>query len=134
MRIMWNGEVLRSMRLTIKATCPMNLANFPMDTQVQLTTNFFGARGRKSIQEYFGTLILIRTRPDWLILICKGLHSGDRELWLHHVRPEVCLGPGRHLGQDGQRCSTSTVQRPRTQVSRNRRAHFSGRYVYIEIV
>ena len=36
LRIMWNGEVLRSMRLTIKATCPMNLANFPMDTQVHV--------------------------------------------------------------------------------------------------
>ena len=31
---MWNGEVLRSMRLTIKATCPMNLANFPFDEQM----------------------------------------------------------------------------------------------------
>ena len=37
LRITHTGEVLRSMRLTIKATCPMNLANFPMDTQVQLT-------------------------------------------------------------------------------------------------
>jgi len=35
LRIMSNGEVYRSMRLTIKATCPMNLANFPMDTQVR---------------------------------------------------------------------------------------------------
>ena len=31
---MHTGEILRSMRLTIKATCPMNLANFPMDTQM----------------------------------------------------------------------------------------------------
>ena len=29
LRIMHTGEVLRSMRLTIKATCPMNLAHFP---------------------------------------------------------------------------------------------------------
>ena len=34
LRIMHTGEILRSMRLTIKATCPMNLANFPMDTQI----------------------------------------------------------------------------------------------------
>ena len=34
LRIMHTGEILRSMRLTIKATCPMNLANFPMDTQM----------------------------------------------------------------------------------------------------
>jgi len=34
LRITHTGEVLRSMRLTIKATCPMNLANFPMDDQM----------------------------------------------------------------------------------------------------
>ena len=34
LRIAHTGEVLRSMRLTIKATCPMNLANFPMDGQM----------------------------------------------------------------------------------------------------
>ena len=34
LRIMHTGEVLRSMRLTIKATCPMNLAHFPFDTQM----------------------------------------------------------------------------------------------------
>ena len=34
LRIMHTGEILRSMRLTIKATCPMNLANFPFDEQV----------------------------------------------------------------------------------------------------
>ena len=34
LRITHTGEVLRSMRLTIKATCPMNLANFPMDGQM----------------------------------------------------------------------------------------------------
>ena len=28
------GDVLRSIRLTIKATCNMNLANFPMDDQL----------------------------------------------------------------------------------------------------
>ena len=33
-RITHTGEVLRSMRLTIKATCPMNLANFPFDEQM----------------------------------------------------------------------------------------------------
>ena len=34
LRITHTGEVLRSMRLTIKATCPMNLANFPFDAQM----------------------------------------------------------------------------------------------------
>lgn len=34
LRIMQNGDVLRSIRLTIKATCLMNLANFPMDDQL----------------------------------------------------------------------------------------------------
>ena len=34
LRITHTGEVLRSMRLTIKATCPMNLANFPFDSQM----------------------------------------------------------------------------------------------------
>ena len=34
LRITHTGEVLRSMRLTIKATCPMNLANFPFDEQM----------------------------------------------------------------------------------------------------
>ena len=34
LRIMHTGDVLRSMRLTIKATCPMNLANFPFDEQM----------------------------------------------------------------------------------------------------
>jgi len=34
LRIMHTGEILRSMRLTIKATCPMNLAHFPMDHQM----------------------------------------------------------------------------------------------------
>ena len=31
LRIAQNGDVLRSIRLTIKATCLMNLQNFPMD-------------------------------------------------------------------------------------------------------
>ena len=34
LRIMYTGEILRSMRLTIKATCPMNLAHFPFDIQM----------------------------------------------------------------------------------------------------
>ena len=34
LRISQNGDVLRSIRLTIKATCNMNLANFPMDDQL----------------------------------------------------------------------------------------------------
>ncbi|XP_023215415.1 gamma-aminobutyric acid receptor alpha-like [Centruroides sculpturatus] len=33
LRIFQNGEVLYSMRLTVKATCPMQLQNFPMDRQ-----------------------------------------------------------------------------------------------------
>ncbi|XP_023343634.1 gamma-aminobutyric acid receptor subunit beta [Eurytemora carolleeae] len=33
LRIMSTGDILRSMRLTIKATCPMDLSNFPMDSQ-----------------------------------------------------------------------------------------------------
>ena len=36
LRIMHTGDVLRSMRLTIKATCPMNLAHFPFDIQAKL--------------------------------------------------------------------------------------------------
>ena len=31
---MHTGEILRSMRLTIKATCNMDLSNFPMDSQL----------------------------------------------------------------------------------------------------
>ena len=34
LRITDKGEVLRSIRLTVKATCPMNLANFPLDSQM----------------------------------------------------------------------------------------------------
>ena len=34
LRISESGDVLRSIRLTIKATCNMNLANFPMDDQL----------------------------------------------------------------------------------------------------
>ena len=34
LRIANSGDVLRSIRLTVKATCPMNLANFPMDAQM----------------------------------------------------------------------------------------------------
>ena len=34
LRITHLGEILRSMRLTIKATCPMNLAHFPFDVQM----------------------------------------------------------------------------------------------------
>merc|ERR1712110_153375 len=34
LRIMWSGDVLRSIRLTIKATCPLNLEYFPMDKQM----------------------------------------------------------------------------------------------------
>ncbi|GIY80013.1 gamma-aminobutyric acid receptor alpha-like [Caerostris extrusa] len=33
LRIFQDGRVLYSMRLTIKATCPMLLQNFPMDKQ-----------------------------------------------------------------------------------------------------
>ena len=44
LRITHTGEVLRSMRLTIKATCPMNLANFPFDSQrCKVTTNSYAA-------------------------------------------------------------------------------------------
>merc|ERR1719410_1706711 len=34
LRIMHTGDILRSIRLTIKATCPMDLANFPLDSQM----------------------------------------------------------------------------------------------------
>lgn len=34
LRILHTGEILRSMRLTIKASCPMNLQFFPMDRQL----------------------------------------------------------------------------------------------------
>merc|ERR1719411_1732082 len=34
LRITSEGEVLRSIRLTVKATCPMDLANFPLDSQM----------------------------------------------------------------------------------------------------
>ncbi|KAK3910973.1 Gamma-aminobutyric acid receptor subunit alpha-6 [Frankliniella fusca] len=33
LRLSSNGDIIYSMRLTIKATCPMELRNFPMDTQ-----------------------------------------------------------------------------------------------------
>ena len=31
---MHTGDILRSIRLTIKATCPLNLEYFPMDKQM----------------------------------------------------------------------------------------------------
>ena len=31
---MYTGDILRSMRLTIKATCPLDLQYFPLDTQM----------------------------------------------------------------------------------------------------
>merc|ERR1719400_1252836 len=34
LRITHQGEILRSMRLTVKATCPMDLTHFPMDSQL----------------------------------------------------------------------------------------------------
>ena len=34
LRIMHTGDILRSIRLTIKATCPLDLQYFPMDTQM----------------------------------------------------------------------------------------------------
>ena len=34
LRITHLGEILRSMRLTVKATCPMDLSYFPMDSQL----------------------------------------------------------------------------------------------------
>ena len=34
LRITHLGEILRSMRLTVKATCPMDLSHFPMDSQL----------------------------------------------------------------------------------------------------
>ena len=34
LRITNQGEILRSMRLTVKATCPMDLTYFPMDSQL----------------------------------------------------------------------------------------------------
>ena len=34
LRITSEGDVLRSIRLTVKATCPMDLANFPLDSQM----------------------------------------------------------------------------------------------------
>ena len=33
-RITSEGDVLRSIRLTVTATCPMNLQNFPLDSQM----------------------------------------------------------------------------------------------------
>ena len=33
-RITSDGDVLRSIRLTVTATCPMNLQNFPLDSQM----------------------------------------------------------------------------------------------------
>ena len=34
LRITHLGSILRSMRLTVKATCPMDLSYFPMDSQL----------------------------------------------------------------------------------------------------
>merc|ERR1719250_287035 len=34
LRIMYTGNILRSIRLTIKATCPLDLQYFPMDKQM----------------------------------------------------------------------------------------------------
>ena len=34
LRITHLGEILRSMRLTVKATCPMDLSYFPLDSQL----------------------------------------------------------------------------------------------------
>ena len=34
LRISHTGEIKRSMRLTVKATCPMDLSYFPLDSQV----------------------------------------------------------------------------------------------------
>ena len=34
LRIKYTGEILRSMRLTVKGTCPMDLSLFPLDSQL----------------------------------------------------------------------------------------------------
>ena len=86
LRIMHTGEILRSMRLTIKATCPMDLSNFPMDSQLctveiesfgytmtdlrykwadgknfKRTESFFTSLDRRSVTLTQGTLLISYT-------------------------------------------------------------------------
>ena len=54
LRIMHTGDILRSIRLTIKATCPLNLEYFPMDKQMcTLEIESFGYTMSGMVLKYF---------------------------------------------------------------------------------
>ena len=48
------------------------------------------------------------------------VHGGDREFWLHHVRPEVRLERRGHLGPDVAGGHAASVQGARTQTEADR--------------
>ncbi|XP_018796579.1 PREDICTED: gamma-aminobutyric acid receptor subunit alpha-6 [Bactrocera latifrons] len=55
LRLDQNGGILYSMRLTIKATCPMELKNFPMDLQsCPLIIGSYGYTNRQLVYEWKG--------------------------------------------------------------------------------
>jgi len=65
LRISQNGDVLRSIRLTIKATCNMNLANFPMDDQLcTVEVESFGYTMADLRYEWHDGLRSVQMSPD----------------------------------------------------------------------
>ncbi|XP_037938747.1 gamma-aminobutyric acid receptor alpha-like [Teleopsis dalmanni] len=55
LRLSQDGDILYSMRLTIKATCPMELKNFPMDRQsCPLIIGSYGYANRQLVYEWKG--------------------------------------------------------------------------------
>ncbi|XP_055844914.1 gamma-aminobutyric acid receptor subunit alpha-2 [Episyrphus balteatus] len=54
LRLSQDGDILYSMRLTIKATCPMELKNFPMDRQsCPLIIGSYGYTSRQLVYEWY---------------------------------------------------------------------------------
>merc|ERR1719410_1373983 len=65
LRIMHTGDILRSIRLTIKATCPLNLEYFPMDKQMcTLEIESFGYTMADLRYEWRDGLNSVKMSPD----------------------------------------------------------------------
>ena len=90
LRISQNGDVLRSIRLTIKATCLMNLANFPMDDQLcTVEIESFGYTMSDLKYEWNDGLKSVQMSPD--VSLPQFLVVGHRQRLV-----EVSLSSGNY--------------------------------------
>ena len=76
LRISHTGEIKRSMRLTVKATCPMDLSYFPLDSQLcTLEIESYGYTMDDVIYQWNSGISSVQVDPEvntWRIRNCSN--------------------------------------------------------------